>query len=50
MNIIWHGQSFFEISTKDIKNEELKIAIDPFDKSIGLKLPKVEAQYFTYNS
>ena len=44
MNIIWHGQSFFEISTKDIKNEELKIAIDPFDKSIGLKLPKVEAQ------
>jgi len=44
MNIIWHGQSFFEISTKDIKNEELKIAIDPFDKNIGLKLPKVEAQ------
>jgi len=44
MNIIWHGQSFFEISTKDTKNEELKIAIDPFDKSIGLKIPKVEAQ------
>jgi L-ascorbate metabolism protein UlaG (beta-lactamase superfamily) len=44
MNIIWHGQSFFEINTKDTKNEELKIAIDPFDKSIGLKLPKVEAQ------
>ena len=44
MNIIWHGQSFFEINTKDTKNEELKIAIDPFDKSIGLKIPKVEAQ------
>ena len=44
MNIIWHGQSFFEISTKDINNKELKIVIDPFDKNIGLKLPKVEAQ------
>jgi len=44
MNIIWHGQSFFEISTKDIKNKELKIAIDPFDKNLGLKIPKIEAQ------
>jgi len=44
MNIIWHGQSFFEIGTKDIGNKELKIAIDPFDKSLGLKLPKTEAQ------
>jgi len=44
MNIIWHGQSFFEISTKDIDHQELKIAIDPFDKSLGLKIPKTEAQ------
>jgi len=44
MNIIWHGHSFFEINTKDIDNKELKIAIDPFDKSLGLKVPKTEAQ------
>jgi len=44
MTIIWRGQSFFEISTKDINNEELKIAIDPFDKSLGLKVPKIKAQ------
>lgn len=44
MVIIWRGQSFFEINTKDINNGELKIAIDPFDKSLGLKLPKIEAQ------
>ena len=44
MNIIWHGQSFFEIVTKDKENKELKIVIDPFDESIGLKVPKTEAR------
>lgn len=44
MNIVWHGQSFFEIVTKDRENKELKIVIDPFDESIGLKVPKTEAQ------
>jgi len=44
MNIIWHGQSFFEIITKDREGKELKIAVDPFDESIGLKVPKTEAQ------
>lgn len=44
MNIVWHGQSFFEIWTKDQQNGELKIAIDPFDKSLGLRVPKVTAQ------
>jgi len=44
MNIIWHGQSFFEIITKDREGKELKIVVDPFDESIGLKIPKTEAQ------
>ena len=44
MNIVWHGQSFFEIVTKDRENKELKIVIDPFDESIGLKMPKTEAR------
>lgn len=41
MEIIWHGQSFFEIFTK-LGKEEVKIAIDPFSEELGLKLPKVE--------
>ncbi len=44
MNIIWHGQSFFEIKVKGNKEtNELKIAIDPYEESLGLKVPKVEA-------
>jgi L-ascorbate metabolism protein UlaG (beta-lactamase superfamily) len=44
MNIVWHGQSFFEIVTKDRENKELKVVIDPFDESIGLKVPRTEAR------
>lgn len=44
MTIIWHGQSFFEIVTKDKERKELKIVLDPFDESIGLKIPKTEAR------
>ena len=43
MIVKWHGQSFFEISSKSNKQEGIKIAIDPFDEKIGLKVPKVEA-------
>jgi L-ascorbate metabolism protein UlaG (beta-lactamase superfamily) len=42
MEIIWHGHSFFEIKSKENKNQ-VKIAIDPFSEEIGLKVPKVEA-------
>jgi L-ascorbate metabolism protein UlaG (beta-lactamase superfamily) len=38
MEIIWHGHSFFEISTKGVK-----ITTDPFDKKIGLPVKKVKA-------
>jgi len=43
MNIIWHGQSLFEIITTPQKNNQLKIVIDPFSENIGLRLPKLEA-------
>jgi L-ascorbate metabolism protein UlaG (beta-lactamase superfamily) len=43
MNIIWHGQSFFEIIVKNRKEGETKIIIDPFDADfVGLKFPKTE--------
>lgn len=38
MNIIWHGQACFTL-----QSQEQKVVIDPFDKSIGLKVPNLEA-------
>lgn len=43
MNIIWHGQSCFQILTNQNKNGQISIVIDPFSEEIGLRLPKLEA-------
>lgn len=43
MQIIWHGQSCFQIITSKGKNNQVAIVIDPFSDEIGLKLPKLEA-------
>ncbi len=43
MTITWHGQSFFEIQTKDREGNEIKLAIDPFDEDLGLRVPKIRA-------
>jgi len=43
MNIVWQGHAFFHITTTPQKNSLIKIAIDPYEKSIGLRLPKTEA-------
>lgn len=43
MQIIWHGQSCFQIITLPQKNSQIRIVIDPFSEEIGLKLPKLEA-------
>ncbi len=43
MNIIWHGQSCFQITSNQGKNHQVNIAIDPFSEEIGLRLPKLEA-------
>lgn len=43
MQIIWHGQSCFEIITTPAKNSPVKIIIDPFSEEIGLRPPKLEA-------
>lgn len=57
MQIFWHGQSLFEILTIPKKNSQIKIVIDPFDESLGLKIPKLEAdillithQHFDHNN
>jgi L-ascorbate metabolism protein UlaG (beta-lactamase superfamily) len=42
MEIIWHGHSFFEIKSKENKNQ-IRIVIDPFSKEVGLRVPRVEA-------
>ncbi len=44
MNINWYGQSCFQISSSQGKNNHVSILIDPFEESIGLRLPrKLEA-------
>jgi len=43
MNIQWHGQSCFQIIARREKNSPISIVIDPFDESLGLRVPKLEA-------
>lgn len=43
MQIIWHGQSCFQIITPRNKGEATSILIDPFSEEIGLRMPKLEA-------
>jgi L-ascorbate metabolism protein UlaG (beta-lactamase superfamily) len=46
MIITWQGQSCFKIQDK-AGTEGITLATDPFDKSIGLKLPNFEADIVT---
>ena len=43
MNIFWHGQSCFQIIASRGKNNQVSIIIDPFDETLGLRVPKLEA-------
>jgi len=43
MQITWYGQSCFKIITNQKKNNPVNIVIDPFDETLGLKLPSIEA-------
>lgn len=43
MQIIWKGQSCFEVIAAPQKNGQIKIVIDPFSEEIGLRVPKLEA-------
>ncbi len=43
MQIIWHGQSCFQITVNQAKNGQRTIVIDPFDETLGLRVPKLEA-------
>jgi L-ascorbate metabolism protein UlaG (beta-lactamase superfamily) len=43
MQIIWQGQSCFQIITAHNKNEQVFIVIDPFSEETGLRFPKLEA-------
>ncbi len=41
MTILWHGQSCFQIIAHREKNNQVNIVIDPFDETIGLKVPSL---------
>ena len=43
MQIVWHGHSLFHITTTSQKNSQVRVVIDPFDESLGLRVPKLEA-------
>ena len=43
MQIIWHGQSCFQIVARREKNNQVSIVIDPFSEEVGLRVPKLEA-------
>lgn len=43
MQIIWYGQSCFQIITNQGKNGQRVIVTDPFDETLGLRVPKLEA-------
>ncbi len=43
MQIVWKGQSCFQIITSQGKNHQVNIIIDPFDEGTGLRVPKLEA-------
>ncbi len=50
MQIIWHGQSFFEIIAGRAKNGQVVLVIDPFSEEIGLRFPKVSADIVAVTS
>jgi L-ascorbate metabolism protein UlaG (beta-lactamase superfamily) len=41
--IYWAGQSCFQISVSNSRDHSADIVIDPYDESIGLKLPNLSA-------
>jgi len=43
MHIIWKGQACFQLLTSPKKGEQVSIVIDPFDNSIGLRVPSLSA-------
>ena len=43
MQIFWQGQSCFQINTTPGKNNQINIVIDPFDESVGFKVPNLQA-------
>ena len=43
MQISWKGQACFHIIASPAKGEQVKIVVDPYNDSIGLRLPSLEA-------
>lgn len=43
MQISWKGQACFHIIAQGAVHEQVKLVIDPYDPSIGLKMPLLEA-------
>jgi len=43
MNLIWYGQSCFQLLLKPSKDRQISIVTDPFSEEVGLKIPRLRA-------
>lgn len=43
MTINWYGQSCFQITSSQGKNNNVSIVIDPFSEDLGLRIPRLTA-------
>ena len=43
MQIIWRGQSCFQILTSQAKDSQISLVIDPFGNNLGLRVPELTA-------
>jgi L-ascorbate metabolism protein UlaG (beta-lactamase superfamily) len=50
MNIIWYGDTCFQITSLVIKDNPAKIVIDPLKDGSGFKMPKLEANILIESS
>lgn len=50
MNITWHGQTCFRIITQKLKEGPVNILIDPFEKEVGLRVPKTDSDILLITS
>ena len=50
MNIIWYGETCFQITSQTTKDNPVKIVIDPLEDGSGFRMPKLEADILIESS
>jgi len=50
MNIIWYGQTYFQINCQKTKSNPVKIIINPLETGENLRIPKLDADILLFSS